>query len=373
MAYKFGFIVEQTLGHKTHTKNLQANINIDPDIEVFWSLPSWEMEGIAKHLPLYKSNWTVRAGLQARRSLASMRRQAKIDGFFFHTQVTASLAIDQMRRVPSIVSLDATPLQYDELGEFYAHKPNPDWFEKWKWRLNRSCFQTAKGLVTWSHWAKGSLVDDYQIDSGKITVIPPGVNVVEWARPDIPNGDNRTVRILFVGSDLRRKGGYDLLEAFRQLRMEVSTVEGIRPDIQLHLVTKDLLPEEPGLFVYNHMEPNSSALKQLYYDSQIFCLPTYGDCLPMVLSEAGAAGLPLVSTDVAAIPEIVRDKDTGFLVPVGDASALHKALQELILNPSLRYRLGDNARRLIEESHDAPKNALRLLDLLKRTTGEAHS
>jgi glycosyltransferase involved in cell wall biosynthesis len=56
----------------------------------------------------------------------------------------------------------------------------------------------------------------------------------------------------------------------------------------------------------------------------------------MVLSEAGAAGLPAVTTRVAAIPEIVQEGETGFLVPAGDEAALVSALARLIANPDLR-------------------------------------
>jgi glycosyltransferase involved in cell wall biosynthesis len=118
------------------------------------------------------------------------------------------------------------------------------------------------------------------------------------------------------------------------------------------------------------MEPNSAALKQLYYDCDIFCLPTFGDCLPMVLSEAGAAGLPAVTTRVAAIPEIVQEGETGFLVPAGDEAALVSALARLIANPDLRQQQGRQAEELIRQNFDAAKNAARLLTLLKQTIEE---
>jgi glycosyltransferase involved in cell wall biosynthesis len=98
------------------------------------------------------------------------------------------------------------------------------------------------------------------------------------------------------------------------------------------------------LFVYNDISPNSDHLKRLYHECDIFCLPTFGDCQPMVLSEAGAAGLPAVTTDVAAIPEIVRDGETGLLVPPGDAEALAAALRRLLCDEELRLRLGSGAR-----------------------------
>ena len=380
MPYQIVFIIEQALGHITHGQNLRRNVARDPGVQAHWGLPTWATGGPASKIPVYKNNWTLQAGLQTRRFLADIQRQASLDVIFFHTQVTAVLAQDWLRRIPSVVSLDATPSQYDSLGYTYAHNRGPDWLERRKWRLNRDCFQRARHLVTWSDWAKQGLVDEYQVPPEKITVIPPGVNIEEWTPSSIgqtvnlsgrvdSSTYNQVVRILFVGGDLQRKGGNLLIKAFRSLRQQVVDSEG-HPTLELHLVTRNDIPAEPGLFVYNHMQPNSPKLKQLYLDSQIFCLPTYGDCLPMVLSEAGAAGLPLVSTRVAAIPEIVRDGETGFLVPPGDLSALTAALSRLICDPSLRARLAAHASDLVRRDYDAEKNAARLLDLLKRTAGQ---
>jgi glycosyltransferase involved in cell wall biosynthesis len=140
--------------------------------------------------------------------------------------------------------------------------------------------------------------------------------------------------------------------------------------VELHLVTREKLPQQPGVFVYNDMRPNSAALKQLYFNSHIFCLPTYGDCLPMVLSEAGAAGLPLVSTRLAAIPEIVRDGETGFLVPQGDADALAAGLRRLVEDADLRARQGLAVFRLVSQCYDSRGNTQRLLEILKQIADE---
>lgn len=371
MSYRIGFIIEQVLGHVTHGQNLQTNIPKDPSIEAYWSLPAWEAPGLAGKVP----NWTLRAGLQARRDVADMRRRTELDALFFHTQVTAMLSRDWLRRIPSVVSLDATPLQYDSLGEFYAHGSGPGWMENWKWRLNRNCYQDARHLVTWSEWAKRGLVEEYEVPPDKVTVIPPGVNTSEWIRADPRRDEEGPVKILFVGANLERKGGLLLLKAFRSLRAkaEANTLNG-REDgsIELHLVTRTAFASEAGLYVYNDMQPNSDRLKQLFYESDIFCLPTYGDCLPMALAEAGAAGLPLVSSNVAAIPEIVQVDETGFLVPPGDADALTKVLRRLIDHPNLRLRLGEQAAQLVQSEHDAERNTQRLLSLLKSVAAGRH-
>lgn len=354
--YNIGFVIEQVLGHITHAHNLQTHVPQDPEVRAHWGLVPYEVQGVASRLPVYRSNWTLRVGIRARRALASIERRARLDALFFHTQVPAMLTLDWVRRIPSIISLDATPLQYDQLGPFYAHSPGAPWVELLKWRLGRTCFDAAAHLVTWSEWARKSLIDDYGISGDKVTVVPPGVTVQDWLRPQPRNAGAETVKILFVGGDLERKGGKLLIESFRTLRPL---------GVELHLVTRDRVPAEPGLFVYNALQPNSPALKALYHECDIFALPTFGDCLPMVLSEAGAAGMAVVSTRLAAIPEVVRDGETGLLVPVGDGNALTAALRRLIADPALRLSLGERAVVHVSARYDTRKNSRRLLELLK--------
>jgi len=362
--YEFGFLLEQALGHATHAKNLLTNVALDPEVRAHWGLIDFEVTGVAGRIPLYRSNWTVRAGVCAYREVARMNRQTRLDALFFHTQVPAILAQRWLRKIPGIVSLDATPLQYDELGMFYKHEQGPAWLEAWKWRLNRDCFTSARRLVAWSEWTKRGLVQGYGVPADKITVIPPGVNVHEWRRPmpRVPHAG--PVKILFVGGDLERKGGLVLLEAFRALR---------HLGLELHLVTKDRLPPEPGVFIYNNLEANSQPLKDLYHACDIFALPTLGDTFAMVLSEAGASGMAIISTNVAAIPEFVRNGETGLTVPAGDAVSLTQALRDLATNPAFRMLLGERAMAHASRHYDAPTNASRLLGLLKAEANAARA
>lgn len=363
--HNIGFVVEQALGHVTHAKNLKAALADDDSVNPYWVLPTWEAEGLAAHLPLYNSNWTVRAGLQARRGLARLARTVDLDALFFHTQVPAMLALDWIRRVPTVVSLDATPRQYDRLGAHYDHQPGPGFLEAAKWQLARRVFREAQLLVTWSDWVKRGLVDEYQVAPQKIKVIPPGVDAGWWSRPQPRQpAAGRPLRILFVGGDLERKGGQQLLAAFRRLR-----AEGL--PLELHLVTRSPLEAEPGVFVYRDMSPNTDRLRDLFFRSDIFCLPTRADTLGLVLAEAGASGLPAVTTDLAGIPEVVRHEETGLLVPLGDQAALVAALRRLLVEPQLRLALGRQAAKRIQERFDAQTNARRLLHLLQEVAESA--
>jgi glycosyltransferase involved in cell wall biosynthesis/GT2 family glycosyltransferase len=355
---RVGFVLEQTLGHITHSSNLQHLVGADPRVDVAFEPVAYEVDGWRASIPGF-GNWTVRAGIRARRAIWRLRRGGALDALFVHTQVPAILVRDHVRRTPTVVSLDATPMQYDELGAHYGHDTGRRSVEKLKWRANRACFARAKAIVAWAEWTKQGLVADYDVPPSKITVIPPGVDYERWSAygEAATRSDAGPLRVLFVGGDLERKGGLDLLAAARSLREA-----GI--DVELDLVTRDEVPEQEGVRAHHGLTPNSPALIELYHRADVFCLPTLGDCLPMVLSEAGAVGLPLVSTDVGAIREIVRHEDTGLLVPVADPAALAAALHRLAGEPELRHAMGESARRLVRAQFDAKANAARLVSLL---------
>jgi len=362
---KIGFVFEQTLGHVTHAHNLQAVLADDQTISPRWIPVEYPVSGVAAHIPVFSSNWTVRAGLRARRALRAASREGQFDALFIHTQVPAVLVPDWLRRIPTIVSIDATPIQYDELGAFYDHEPGGGTLERLKWKANRACFQHAKAVVSWSSWAKQSLVDDYEVPAEKVTVIPPGVWLDQWTHPSGRRPDAGVVRILFVGADLVRKGGMTLVAAFRKVLAHVGDRAEGSPSVELHLVTKTPHAPESGIHVHADMTPNSPELLELFRRCDVFCLPTRADMLALVLCEAGAAGLPLVSTPVGGISEIVKEGETGLFVPPDDIDALAATLIRLVEDPALRHRLGANAAAAVEARFNARKNAEEIVALLK--------
>ena len=359
-------VLEQTLGHVTHSKNLQRLLpqvaNFTPS---FVPVP-FDVEGWRARIPGF-SNWTIRSGIRARRAVRKLGRNTSPDVLVVHTQVPAVLLGKALGSIPTVVSLDATPKQYDSLGEHYAHDIGPAPIERVKTWLNQRCFEQADHLVTWTDWTKQSLVDDYGIAASKITVIPPGVDTERWLEPAEPSTDQdaKVTRILFVGGDFGRKGGPDLLAAFANLRSTHGDA------IELHLVTTSPVESAPGVTIYDSMTSNSPELIALFHRCDIFCLPTRGDCLPMVLPEAGAAGLALIATDVGAIGDIVRHEESGLLVPIDDVPALEAALNVLITDVPKRAELAANSRALVLKHHDAAANASHLVDVMHNVVAAA--
>jgi colanic acid/amylovoran biosynthesis glycosyltransferase len=95
------------------------------------------------------------------------------------------------------------------------------------------------------------------------------------------------------------------------------------------------------------------------------------DGIPTVFMEAMATGRPVVSCAVAGVPELVRDGETGLLVPCDDPEAVATAVQRLAEDDALRLRLGREARALVESQHDQRRNTRRLLHLMGHATTSA--
>lgn len=371
---RVGFIIENMLGHAAHAKNLEASLGPSERAAVEFGLLGFAAERRLDTLPLL-SNWTVRSGAAARRQVKRWEATGALDALFVHSQVPAVRLGREMRRIPTIVSIDATPQQIDELGEHYAHEPGPAPLEAVKRAASARCFSRAASIVAWSEWAAAGLVDEYGIDPAKIDVLHPGVVLDTWRRttPRAPLGAdaNETVRVLFVGGDLPRKGGDLLIDAVRRLRDDAD-VRAAGVELELHLATTAELPSEPGIVVHNGLTPNSPELIALYHRCDVFAMPTLGDCLPMVLGEAAMSEMPLVSTNVGAIAEVVRDGQTGTIVtPAIDSIAA--GLKPYVIDHELRRRSGEQARAHAERTLDAEANAERILDRMLEHAGRRRS
>ncbi len=93
-----------------------------------------------------------------------------------------------------------------------------------------------------------------------------------------------------------------------------------------------------------------SDMPQVFAQAHLVCLPsTYGEGIPKVLIEAAACGRPVVTTDMPGCREIVRHNENGLLVPPKNAVALADALQQLLENPDLRWKMGSRGRKIVEQ------------------------
>jgi glycosyltransferase involved in cell wall biosynthesis len=355
MKPRIGFVLEQGLGHVAYGMSLRRALAGRTDMECVWLEVSFAEDGIGR-VPVVGKSYALRGNVRARRAIAAAHRAQPLDALFVHTSMLALLSGDLIATIPTLLSLDATPLNYDELAIWYGHKVGNAAIEGIKLLVHRAIMRRARKITAWSEWAKGSLVRDYGVDVDAVTVIPPGTILSNFPDPTAraPRQPG-PIRILFVGGDFVRKGGDLLLDVFHR---------HLRTSCELHLVTAAEIPEGDGVHVHHGVKPHSPELLGLYANADAFVLPTRGDCLAVVLGEAMASSLPIVTTRVGAHAEAVKDGESGFVIDVDDAEALRRSLERLASDPGLCARMGQCSRRLGEERFDMNKNANQIADIL---------
>ena len=357
--------MEQALGHIAHHHNLRRSVAEDPAVCPTWMPVACWQDDLWSKIPVVGRNYSLYMSLRASGAVRAVRRGRDLDGLFYHTQTIALCSLGAMRRIPTVVSMDATPLNMDTVAVGYRHQPAKTDPAAWlKFRWVRGAFRAAAALTTWNHWARDSLVADYGIDPGKVRVIPPGVDLDAWRPGDGAHGARRLSRLLFVGGDFERKGGSVLLRAFR---------DGLSGRCELDIVTNhEAVPGVEGVRVHRGLTPNSPVLRRLFRDSDLFVLPTLGDCMPMALIEAMASGLAVVATNTGAIPELVLDGVTGILIPPSDPNALAGAVLSLLDDPTRLRAFAAAGRSRAERLFCAERNSRALIDTVKQVVDEHH-
>jgi glycosyltransferase involved in cell wall biosynthesis len=220
----------------------------------------------------------------------------------------------------------------------------------------------ASHYTTWSAWTKKSLANEYGVDAGAITVIHPGATLANFASAD--RAHDGKLKLLFVGGDFERKGGDLLLAVFNR---------SLRESCELHIVTGADVPDSEGVFVHHGLRPHSEELLRLYAACDVFVLPTRGDCLAVVLGEAMAASMPIITTNVGAHAEAVEHGVSGYIIDSEDVCALRDHLLTLATDRQLVARMGRRARAIGEQRFDMAKGASLVADTLLRLARGANN
>jgi len=210
--------------------------------------------------------------------------------------------------------------------------------------LNRM-FRGCSALIALSETWKDFYANSCTVRPERIHVLK---NPVELLATSVAreNRDRADVKILYCGRIRYLKGTFDLIRAFSLLPAdvqkntelilagdgEVDVAQALVDALQLHDRIK-LLGWVDGV-----------VREELMNDADIFTLPSHHEGLPMAILEAMSAGLPIVSTHVGGIPEIVNDGRNGYLIEAGDIEQLSDRLRRLIEHRQLRIDLGRQAR-----------------------------
>jgi glycosyltransferase involved in cell wall biosynthesis len=194
----------------------------------------------------------------------------------------------------------------------------------------------------------------------KIEVFP---NATYSSTGENEPASDRRVRLTFLGELGRRKGTPQLMEALGRLADRsdwTATIAG-NGDVAETRASARRLGIADRVNIPGWLDPDATA--QVLHRTDILVLPTFIENLPMIILEGFACGVPIITTPVSAITEVVDHERNGLLVPVGDIEALADAMRRLIEDPDLRLRLGRAAREDHARAYDIRGYAARLVKL----------
>jgi len=266
---------------------------------------------------------------------AAMRKLIDPQRHTFSFQMQ-SLYDTSVPEVPHFIYTDHTHLSNLHYPDFDRRLlRSPEWVA-----LERTVYENATAVFTRSTDVAADLTRFYNISPAKIECVYAGSNVeVSHAGPP-DNAGYSNQKIFFVGIDWYRKGGPELLQAFKYVLHRY-------PNAHLTIAGAQVAVDVPNCTVLGHV--SAEQLAQHYAQSSIFCLPTRHEPFGIAFVEAMMHRLPVVATRVGAIPDMVQDGVNGYLVNPGDPHALAQSLCRLLSDPGHCEELG---RRSYERACD---------------------
>lgn len=227
-------------------------------------------------------------------------------------------------------------------------------------QFKKYAYENVDKFLAITNKAKAALIKE-GVNEQKIEVVKLGIDTQKF-KPK-PKKDKRYTRILCVARLVPEKGVLDLLEAFHEIYKK-------NDHVWLTFIGDG--PLKKDLQGYKNITVKTvpySRIHNEYQAADIFCLPsrktrTWEEQYGMSLIEAMATGLPVVTTDTGAIPEVCGS--SAFYFKPGNKIALKKNLEYLIYNQDIRKSMGKASRALVEKEYDRQKVARRIGEIYKQ-------
>jgi glycosyltransferase involved in cell wall biosynthesis len=359
--YSFWFAVEE-----------QARaISLRKSIEASEIKPTWFPTGVSKDNSKPFLNLTV--------ALIGTTRRTDVDVLYYESNSAPVPADGTLYRVPTVISLsslDANPLRPFSANPINQQNSRLLGFGRRNGlhKDSERAVKQAVGFVVWSEWAKSELVKKLGVPSEKVLVARTGVDLEAWdkakadyelARSRQPGQLPELVRLLFVGDDFTALGGDVLLEIWKEYPELAQRCE-------LNLVVSkataaayaDFASRIPNVRFYSYERHGAEPI-ELYLNADVMVVPARNAVSPSAVAKALAAELPIITSRVDGLTELVKNDVNGKLVENADKHQLIEAITVLVDSFEERSRLAEGARKTAEAEFDANANNAKIITFLK--------
>jgi len=207
--------------------------------------------------------------------------------------------------------------------------------------LEQHLYNKAQHIFVASDFVRRHLMLEYSIPPDQVTAVSMGVDdfFVKNMRMKLPHSP--TKKCLFVGYTFNLKGGPDVLKAFYIAREHI-------PELELVIIGPNYSNEmhQDGV-IYVGAVTDREKLLRYYRDADLFLLPSRCDSFGFVFLEAMTQSLVCVGSNMNAMPEIIVDGATGYIVEPGDYQRMAEVIIEFYEHPELRIPMGHHARERV--------------------------
>ena len=311
-----------------------------------------------------KYGWRYKPAQRARNALyfAELFTQAGVDHFHVHFANRAAHTALFLKEISGI------PFSVTAHGQDFMVDLGND-------ELLAEICAAATFVAVETNYSGQLLVKRCPDSASKIYHVFNGIDLENFP-PPLPHSSNGPARILSAGRLVPFKGFDQLIDACAELARRnldfACEIVGDGPERE-RLQDKIDKQQLKSQVVLRGSIPRESVFEKMRA-CDIFALASIvgrngaSDVFPTVILEAMSAARPVVSTQVAGIPESVMHSETGLLVPPSDANALAEALAQLIVGPALREKFGNAGRARVEEYFTINKTIAPLVELLRMST-----
>ena len=277
-----------------------------------------------------------RTGYIFRQFKALLVEQIRPEDFTFSLQ-TSSFYDGSVPGLPHFVYTDhtiQTNLTYPDFTDRDLH-----WlYSPIRLVVEPEVYQNATHVFTMSDHVTDTLIVRYGCDADKVSCVYCGPNVPERPSVTYPPDRYASGRILFMGFDWQRKGGPQVVEAYRRIYERFPqaslTIVGSVPETGLPRVTAVARVPLDEIGAY-------------FARSAVFCMPTRREPFGTAFLDAAYHKLPIISSRLGALPDYVTDGVNGFLVHPDDVEGLAAALAHLLADPELCRRMGETNYEMV--------------------------
>jgi glycosyltransferase involved in cell wall biosynthesis len=300
---------------------------------------------VQARLAAHGSSWNTIASLTARPAAAVARLARRYD--VVHTTLFG------LRELPLLLSYAAWParvLFFDQISHAAGDHAPPSALRR---RIARATLLRVAGLGAVSEYVHARLATQFG-DRRPIRTIYHGVDVSRFA--PLPAESRRLapadgIHVMTAAFLIKDKGVDHLVRAMSAPGLARARLSVVGDGPELEALAS--LSRELGIADRTTFLGLRTDLNVLLHDVDVFVHPAvWHEAFGLTVVEAMAAGCPVVASRIGAIPELVVDSETGFVVAPGDSAGIARALERLAQDPSLRARLGAAARRRAVEQFD---------------------